>query len=184
MKPNRINQFLQLITISVFAISCSSTLKVTNDFDKNANFSSYKTFSVYSVKTSGSVSQLNADRIVNAIKENLTAKGLTYAESNADLTINAITLLKDKQSISTTTDYYGYGGLYRPYRYYGGVGNTSVTTYNYKDGSLTIEMVDTKTTKMVWQGIGNKEIDKSSKDPDSAIKEAVAKILAAFPPAK
>ena len=45
-------------------------------------------------------------------------------------------------------------------------------------------MVDTKTTKMVWQGIGNKEIDKASKDPDSAIKAAVTRILASFPPAK
>ena len=45
-------------------------------------------------------------------------------------------------------------------------------------------MVDTKTTKMVWQGIGNKEIDKVSKDPDAAIKAAVNKILSGFPPAK
>jgi hypothetical protein len=121
---------------------------------------------------------------VNAIKENLTSKGLKYVESNGDLTINAITILKDKQSVTSSTNYYGYGGLYRPYGYYGGMRNTSVTTYNYKDGSLTIEMVDTKTTKMVWQGIGNKEIDKVSKDPDSEIKAAVTKILADFPPNK
>jgi hypothetical protein len=184
MKTSKINQFLIIITLSVFAIACSSTLKVTNDFDRNANFSSYKTFSVYSVKTSGSVSPLNADRIVNAIKADLSTKGFKYVESNADLTINAITILKDKQSISSSTNYYGYGGLYRPYGYYGGMGNTSVTTYNYKDGSLTIEMVDTKTTKMVWQGIGNKEIDKPSTDPDTDIKAAVTKILASFPPAK
>jgi hypothetical protein len=184
MKNSKINQYLLIITLSVFAVSCSSTLKVTNDFDRNANFSTYKTFSVYSVKTTGSVSQLNAERIVNAIKADLTSKGFKYLESNGDLTINAITILKDKQSVSTTTNYYGYGGLYRPYGYYGGMGNSSVTTYNYRDGSLTIEMVDTKTTKMVWQGIGNKEIDKVSKDPDAAIKAAVNKILAGFPPAK
>jgi hypothetical protein len=61
---------------------------------------------------------------------------------------------------------------------------TSVATYHYKDGSLTIEMVDTKTTKMVWQGIGNKEIDRVSKDPDAAIKNGVTKIMASFPPSK
>ena len=62
--------------------------------------------------------------------------------------------------------------------------STSVSTYNYKDGSLTIEMVDTKSTKMVWQGIGNKEIDSPSKDPDTAIREGVKKIMASFPAAK
>jgi PBP1b-binding outer membrane lipoprotein LpoB len=184
MKKNKFKQILFVLALSIFAISCSSPLKISNDFDRSANFSSYHSFSVYSVKTTGSVSQLNADRIVNAIKENLIAKGLKYTESNGDLTINAITILKDKQSVTSSTNYYGYGGLYRPYGYYGGMGNTSVTTYNYKDGSLTIEMVDTKTTKMVWQGIGNKEIDKQSKDPDSEIKAAVTKILADFPPSK
>jgi hypothetical protein len=62
--------------------------------------------------------------------------------------------------------------------------NTSFATYSYRDGSLTIEMVDTKTTKMVWQGIGNKEIDKVSKDPDTAIKNAVKEIMAAYPAKK
>ncbi len=184
MKTSKISQFLFILTISIFTISCSSSLRVTNDFDRAANFSSYHSFSIYSVKTTGSVSQLNANRIVNAIKENLIAKGLKYTESNGDLTINAITILKDKQSVTSSTNYYGYGGLYRPYGYYSGMGNTSVTTYHYKDGSLTIEMVDTKTTKMVWQGIGNKEIDKQSKNPDSEIKAAVTKILADFPPSK
>ena len=35
---------------------------------------------------------------------------------------------------------------------------------------------------MVWQGTGNAEIDKAPKDPDAAIKAAVTKILADFPP--
>ncbi len=183
MKTSKIIQLLSIITFSVFAASCGTGLKITNDFDRNANFSNYKTFSVFSIKSTGSVSQLNADRIVNAIKTDLTDKGFKYVVSKGDLTINAITILKDKQSFSTATNYYGYGGLYRPYGYYGSLG-TTVISYSYKDGSLTIEMVDTKTTKMVWQGVGNKEIDKASKDPDSAIKAAVTKILAAFPPTK
>lgn len=184
MKTSKLSLYLIVIGLSILAASCGSTLKVTNDYDRNTNFSNYKTFSVYSVKTTGSVSQLNADRIVNAIKAEMTAKGYSYVESNGDLTINAITILKDKQSVSATTNYYGYGGLYRPYGYYGGMGmasNTSVSTYHYKDGSLTIEMVDAKTTKMVWQGIGNKEIDRASNDPDADIKKAVTLIMESFP---
>jgi hypothetical protein len=187
MKTSKIFQFLLIITISIIAVSCGSTLKVTNDYDKTANFSNYKSFSIYRLKTSGSVSQLNAERIVNSIKAEMIAKGYNYVESKGDLTINAITILKDKQAVSASTNYYGYGGLYRPYGYYAGMGmasTTSVSTYNYKDGSLTIEMVDTKSTKMVWQGIGNKEIDGPSKDPDTAIRNGVNKIMATFPSAK
>lgn len=184
MKNSKFYLYLIVISLSIFAASCGSALKVTNDFDRNANFSNYQTFSVYSVKTSGSVSQLNADRIINAIKAEMIAKGYSYVESNGDLTLNAITILKDKKSVTASTNYYGYGGLYRPYGYYGSLGmasNTSISTYHYKDGSLTIEMVDTKTTKMVWQGIGNKEIDKASKDPDADIKKAVTLIMESFP---
>jgi hypothetical protein len=187
MKTSKKSQLLLIIILAFLVASCGSTLKVTNDYDRSANFSNYHSFSIYSVKTTGSVSKLNADRIVDAIKAEMIEKGLKYVESNADLSINAITILKDKQSVTSSTNYYGYGGLYRPYGYYGGMGmatNTSFATYSYRDGSLTIEMVDTKTTKMVWQGIGNKEIDKVSKDPDTAIKNAVKEIMAAYPAKK
>ncbi len=182
---NIIQKYALGMAIILFAASCGSTLKVYTDFDKNAVFSNYKTFSVYNLKTTGSVSQLNADRIVNAIKAELTSKGFQEAGSNPDLIINAVTLLKDKQSVSASSNYYGYGGIYRPYGYWGGgmgVGSTTVSTYTYKDGSLIIDVVDNKTQKMVWQGTGNAEIDKAPKDPDAAIKAAVTKILANFPP--
>jgi hypothetical protein len=182
---NTNNKFYLGLAIVLFAVSCAPSLKVSTDFDKNAVFSNYKTFSVYNLKTTGSVSQLNADRIVNAIKAELSAKGFQETGSNADLIINAVTILKDKQSVSSTTNYYGYGGMYRPYSYWGGgmgTGTTSVSTYNYKDGSMIIDVVDNKTQKMIWQGTGNAEIDKAPKDPDAAIKAAVTKILANFPP--
>ena len=61
----------------------------------------------------------------------------------------------------------------------------SYTTYNvdtYKDGSLIIEIIDAKTKKLVWEGIGNKEIDKPVTDPDKKIAAAVAAIMKNFPP--
>lgn len=186
MKNNLSKTILGLFII-LFAASCGPSLKVTTDYDRNAVFSNYKSFSVYNLKTTGSVSQINADRIVNAIKAEMTAKGLQEAGSNADLIINAVTVLKDKQSVSSTTNYYGYGGMYRPYGYWGGgmaTGNTTVSTYNYKDGSLIIDVVDNKTQKMIWQGTGNAEIDKAPKDPDAAIKNAVTKILESYPAKK
>jgi hypothetical protein len=63
--------------------------------------------------------------------------------------------------------------------------STGYTTYSvdeYKDGSLIIEVVDAKTKNLLWEGIGNKEIDKPAKDLDAAVKDAVAKILAGYPP--
>ncbi len=180
-----IKTFFLFCLSTVLFIACGSSLKVSSDYDKSVNFSSYKTFNFYNLKTTGSVSQLNADRIANAIKAELIRKGLKETTQNPDLMVNAVTILKDKQEVTATTNYYGYGSVYRPYSYYGGVrasGYTTVNTYNYKDGSLIIDIVDAKTNKVVWEGIGNKDIDKAPKNPEEAINNAVTSIMAGFPP--
>jgi hypothetical protein len=65
------------------------------------------------------------------------------------------------------------------------MGATSNTTYDvqhYKDGSLIIDVVDANSKKLLWQGIGNSEIDKPLKDPETTIPAAIGKIMASFPP--
>jgi len=61
-------------------------------------------------------------------------------------------------------------------------GTTTYSTYDYKDGTLMIDVIDAAKKQLIWQGTGNKEIDKPSKNPDQAINEAVQKIMASFPP--
>ena len=184
---SKIFNSLLLGTAIVLVISCSAPLKVNTDYDKSVNFSNYKTFSVYNLKTTGSVSQLNAERITNAIRNEMTKKGFTETSNNADLMVNAVVVLKDKQTTTATTNYYGYGGMYRPYGYYGGMGmgamgTTSVNTYEYKAGTFIIDVVDSKTQKMIWEGTGNKDFDSAPKNPDEAITNGVASIMAGFPP--
>jgi len=165
--------------------SCAPALKVTTDYDKQVNFGQYKTFSIYQdIKVSDAISQLNHDRVINAIKNEMVKKGLQENTSSPDVLVNAVAIFKDRTSVTATTDYYGYGGFYRPY-YWGGGSSSSTTNYNtrhYKDGSLIIDVVDANSKKLVWQGVGNKEIDKPAKDPDTAIPKAIASIMEDFPP--
>lgn len=167
--------------------SCSPTVKVTNDYDHAANFSEYKTFAVYDLKAQeGQVNQLNVDRVTKAIKNEMLAKGFTESD-NPDLKVNAVSILKNKTSVSSNTNFYGYGGMYRPYGYWGGGAmmggaNTTFNTYDYVDGSLVIDIVSTKTGKLVWQGVGNSEIDSKPDNPEEFINGAINKILAGFPP--
>ncbi|MBV7529735.1 DUF4136 domain-containing protein [Chitinophaga sp. sic0106] len=171
--------------------ACGPTLKVTHDVNSQANFTNYKTFAVYNPGTRGnaraSVSELNRNRVDQGIIAAMTAKGYTQADtSTADLLVNPITVAKQGQSVTANTDYYGYGGFYRPYGYWGGgMGMASSnTTYNvdkYIDGSLIIDVVDRSDRKLLWQGVGNSQIDGPIKDPDTKIPEAVSKIMESFP---
>ena len=175
--------FCLLIAFILFN-SCGPSLKVTSDYDKAADFTKYKTFKIDLDPQKTSVSQLNQTRIITAVKNELTKKGLTENTTSPDLLVNISTILKDKKSISSNTDYYGYGGFYRPYVWGGGMGVTGYTTYNiqdYKDGSLIIDVADASSKKLIWEGIGNSEIDKPLSNPDAQISAAIAKIMASYP---
>lgn len=175
-----------LVAAVLMQAACGPTLKVNTDYDKSTNFGTYKTFSFYQGDSSNSaISQLNQQRITNAVVSALQSKGLQQTSSNPDLLVNAVTIIKNKVALSSNTDYYGYGGVYRPYYWGSGLGVSSTTNYNvqnYKDGSLIIDIVDAKTKKLLWQGTGNSEIDKPLKDPDTQVPAAINKILAGFPP--
>lgn len=187
MNIKRTNLRILPMLILGLIYSCSPTVKVTTDYDHAANFGEYKTFAVYDLKAQeGQVNQLNIDRVTKAIRTEMLAKGFTES-SNPDLKVNAVSILKNKTQVTADSNFYGYGGMYRPYGYWGGGAmmggaNTTFNTYDYVDGSLIIDIVSTKSQKLVWQGIGNAEIDSKPDNPEEFINNAIKKILAGFPP--
>ena len=180
-------RIIPLVLLGLF-YSCSPTVKVTTDYDHAANFSEYKTFTVYDLRAQeGQVNQLNVDRVAKAIRAEMTAKGFVESSDNPDLKVNAVSILKNKTQVTADTNFYGYGGMYRPYGYWGGGammggGTTTFNSYDYVDGSLVIDIVSTKNQKLVWQEIENAQIDSKPDNPEEFIAGAIKKILAGFPP--
>lgn len=171
---------LAVCSMALLVFSACSTIKVTTDYDRSADFAKYKAFDFVQINVSGAISELNQNRIINAIKAEMEKKGFTQDEANPDFLVNATAILQDKKSVSADT--YGYGGVYRPYRWGVGATTTSFNVYEYQYGSLIIDVVDAVSNQLVWQGTGDKEIDSPAKDPDTAIANAIAQILAGFPP--
>ena len=176
------NILFPLFATAIIA-SCTPSLNIRSDYDHAVDFNTYKTYSVYNLRTKGDVNSLNADRIVKYIRAEMEKKGYREDVNKPDLMINAVSVLKNKQGISASGTSYGYGGLYRPYSYWGmpSSGYATVQTYEYKDGSLIIDVVDAKTRKLVWQGSANAEMSKAPKNPDAAISDVVGKIMETFP---
>jgi hypothetical protein len=114
----------------------------------------------------------------------MTKKGFTES-AEADLMVNAIVILVNRQAVTTsTTNFYGPGGWYRPYSWGTGM-STSATTVNvqhYQNGSLIIDIVNAKTNMLVWTATGNRDINSPLTDPDREINSAVQSIMASFPP--
>ena len=109
----------------------------------------------------------------------MIAKGFKEAE-NAELLVNITSILKNQKEIVANS--YSYGGGFRPYMWGGGNMSTTVNVQNYIAGSLIIEIASAANNKLLWEGVGNQNIDSPSKNPDKTISTAVQKIMASFPP--
>src|SRR5258708_31301499 len=91
--------------ISLLFATATFAQQVKTDYDRNANFSQYKTYSWEKVQTQD---QLWVNRIKEAVNTALTARGLTPVDSGGDMAIVAIEMKKNQQTLNTFYD--GFGG--------------------------------------------------------------------------
>ena len=181
--------FLRLWGISILiSLTACSTLQVTSDFDPSANFTKLKTFAweVPAKEKTGNVRLDNPilEKRIKANVENvLAAKGFTKLDSGTpDFYIGYHVALQDKVSVSSMNNYYGYApGWGWNYAYAGGV-----DVYQYEQGSLTLDIVDSASNQLIWRGSAQAEVDQFAKDEKkkALLEEAITKILSGFPPKK
>jgi Domain of unknown function (DUF4136) len=100
-------KFLPLLLLFIFT-SCSS-VRVNQDYDKNADFSQYKT---YAYQKSGidkvEISDLDKKRILRSIDEVMGAKGFTKSE-NPDVIVNFFTKEREQVDVNQFNAGWGFG---------------------------------------------------------------------------
>lgn len=168
---------IPLLLLAVILTSCSS-VRVAADYDKQANFSDYKTFAFYKTGIDkAEISDLDKRRILRAIEKELLAKGYTKSE-NPDLLISMFT--KSREQINVYNNGfgpYGYGWGWSPY-YWNQQANISTST----QGQLYIDLIDAKKKELVWQGQGTGYLSQSMNKKEERINEFVSKIMEKYPP--
>src|SRR5258705_5132833 len=104
-------KLLRFITVcaavSLVAATAGFGQKVQTDFDHQANFSQYKTYSWQEIKPGNSLWDA---RIKNAVDAQLAAKGWTQVPSGGDVAVVAIKCSKTQKTLQTFYDGFG-GGL-------------------------------------------------------------------------
>jgi hypothetical protein len=164
-----------VLMITFLMTSCSS-VRVAADYDKAADFNSYKTFAFFkSGIDNAQISDLDKRRILRAIEAELLAKGFTKSE-NPDLLVSLFTKSREKINVyNNGYGAYGYGWGWSPW--YSNSYATSST-----EGSLYIDLIDAKKKELVWQGIGRGYLSESMKKKEERINEFVMKIMEKYPP--
>ena len=170
---------LPLIALLLLMSSCTS-VRVVSDYDKNADFDSYKTFAFFKTGIDkAEISDLDKRRILRAIETEMLAKGFTKSE-NPDLLVSIFT--KSRQEVNVWNNGfgpYGYGWGWSPF-YWNNYNNVSTST----QGSLYIDLIDADKKELIWQGKGSGYLSSSSniEKKEARIKEFVAEIMTAYPP--
>jgi hypothetical protein len=162
------------LVLCLFSAVTALAQSVNVDFDKTANFATYKTYAW----TTGTPVQnpLMDQRIIASIDTQLAAKGLQKVDAgaNPDLIVlyhGAVTT----ETQLNTTNMGGWG-----YRWGGGMSTTTVEKIPV--GLLTVDIGDTKTKKLLWMGNATDTLSSNADKNTKKIDSATQKMFKKFPP--
>jgi hypothetical protein len=162
------------IGIVLLAATASFGQQVKTDYDRNTDFSQYKTYSWEKIQTQD---PLWVDRIEEAVNSALAAKGWTEVPSGGTVAIVAIEMTRNQQTLETF-----YNGFGRGWRWGGGFGDATTTVDTYKVGTLVVDLFDANSKKLIWRGSSSDTLsDKSDKNIKN-LDKAVQKMFNHFPP--
>jgi len=150
--------------------------QVKTDFDHQANFSQYKTYSWQEIKPGD---PLWDPRIKSAVDTQLAAKGWTQVPNGGDVAIVAISTTHTERTLQTFYD--GMGGGWR-WRGFGGMGEATTTEENYKEGTLFVDLYDAKTKQLIWRGSAEDTLSNKADKNEKNLDKGVAKMFKKFPP--
>ena len=179
---------LAFLTTAFLLLSVSAALAqdVRYDFDKEKDFSKYKTYKWVAIKGADKPDDLTSKKITAAVDADLATKGMTKTEADtADLYIGYQTAIGQEKEFTSYNTGWGYGpgwggGWYGG----GGMSTTYGSTSTVYVGQLDVSMYDPGQKQLVWRGVATKTLDPKAKPEkkEKNITKAVAKLLKNFPP--
>ena len=182
MKTSLPNRCLTLL-IALWTVSaCSSVKVVEKKSADDFNLTNYKTFDFY--KLSGNRDTVimqykkNLDLIEQQITSELQSLGLKQSSTDPELLINLGIVVEEKNQTRETnliTDPPMYIGQ-RNYTWQ----SQEVVVGTYKEGTLSVHLVDRSNKKLMWEGEAQGVLPKKEENLQSDIKTAVQKLFADF----
>jgi hypothetical protein len=163
--------FLSAGVVAVLVLSAGCrTIQIQTDWDREANFSQYKTFQIKG--STGASRSLSRGRLERALASILESKGLRQVSSGPDLYIYACV-----QSGGMTQPTIGYSG----WRDWAGIGACTSTERDVSLESLVVDIVSAARKQAIWRGVDCDSLEHSDHS-DERVRRAVAELLKTFPP--
>jgi len=174
-------KYLNLIVpvVMMFIIAGCSSIRVTTDYDRKADFGKYKTFNFSKEVDQVKLNDLNRRRLKDDIKAQMVLRGYQMAAS-PDLLVNVY--VKGTTKYTATGYTTGFGGGFGYYRGWGGgFSNTYVDVNKYTEGTMFIDLIEVLEKKMVWEGIAQGLINPRENTREEGLNKVVTKVFKEFP---
>ncbi len=166
--------------------ACTSAPVVKTNTDPGVDLHAYKTFGFMQPlgTDKAGYTSLVTQQLKTSARREMERLGYSYKEQDPDLLLNFSAKLADKLLVYQTPVYGGYGGYYG-YRsgYYGAWPAYSTSVDQYKEGTLNVDLVDSRRRALVWEGVAVARV--TSKDEQQIgplIDSTVVALFAKFPP--
>ena len=173
--------------VLAFASATSAIAQdIRYNFDKQADFSKFKTFKWVTIKGGKVVNDLVDQQIRAAIESELALKGLVRTDADAaDLYIGYQAAVDTEKEYTSFDSGWGYGPGYGGGWYGGGgMSTTTGTTSTIYIGQLAVDMYQAASKTLVWRGSATKTLDTRAK-PEKQQKnlaKAMTKLFKNYPP--
>ena len=169
-------QALQII-IPMFACVCLLLGSVKTDFDRNADFGRYRTYSWIGVAKASD--DLWSERIMQDVDQQLRPR--VGPKSNPAATPPSPAFGRTHNEQTLDTFYTDIGG---GWRWRGGFGDAMTMVENTPVGTLIVDVFDAASKKLVWRGTATDTLSGHPDKNEKKLEHAVADMFKNFPPSR
>lgn len=180
---------INTLLVAVFCLISISGIQaqVKSDFDKDTDFTKYETYSFagWEKNTGEIINDIDQQRIVDAVVEEMNRRGLQQVEEGGDLKVTGFVVLEQQTSTTSYTTFNGGMGMSPGWGWGMGPGMSGMTTQyeesDYTEGTMVLDMYDGDTGKLVWQGVEQEVVKTKPSRREKQIPKIIGNIMTEFP---
>ena len=180
-----ISRIFCALVLALVLAACSNAPVVRSDYDRSADFASYRTFAFMQPLGTdrAGYTTLLTERLKRAAAFQMESRGYALDDRNPDLLINFQTYVQSRtEYVNPPPMMWGFGqGPYGVWPGYGGYAfGPDVIQYN--EGTMKVDLIDARRKQMVWEGIGTSLVGNSEQTPsDAMVQNMMNSIFARYP---
>ncbi len=164
-------------------MGCATVNVSKTETAPGVDFTKYKSFEFYALTATGDTVSANfaknTDLLKEAIVTEMKKRGYTKVITSPDLLINIGIVVTEKIQ-TRQTDFRTDAPKYMGQRNYSWK-SEEVEVGRYKEGTVTVDVVDAAANQMVWKGVAESVLPgKQAKMPD-VIREGILKLFEKYP---